>query len=183
MVEVETSNRNRALQALRTTLKRHGGTQSSTSFLFSRRGRVVFAPRRGIGVDEVLEVAIEAGAEDVVESDVESTTRADGEGEAVGETGPDARSVMLWTPPSGTSFAAKTVAERLGLEVVESDIVWAPNAETMAVVENDAAASVMKDALVALRETPDVRAVYANAARGEGVTEELWSAVEECLEA
>ena len=189
---VETSNRNRTLQSLRTTLKRHGGAQSSTAFLFSRRGRVIFAAKPGIGVDEVLEAAIEAGAEDVVESEATSLDNSgdpetEGDGSAGGgEYGSGSSGgrgdLLLWTPPSGTARAAKEVGERFGLRVAGSDIVWAPNADTLAAVDRDEEAALLRDALAALREIGDVRAVYANAVRGAAVSDELWAAVEEYLE-
>jgi YebC/PmpR family DNA-binding regulatory protein len=73
MVEVLTDNRNRAASDVRYIFSKNGGklgTSGSVSYLFERKG-VVLIPRSEIDEDELMELALEAGAEDVeqMESD------------------------------------------------------------------------------------------------------------------
>jgi len=70
MVDCVTDNRNRTVAEVRHAFSKHGGnlgTDGSVSYLFSKVGVLNFAP--GTSEDEVMEVALEAGAEDVVMED------------------------------------------------------------------------------------------------------------------
>lgn len=70
MVDCLTDNRNRTVAEVRHVFTKHGGnlgTDGSVSYLFSKVGVLNFAP--GTSEDEVMEVALEAGAEDVVTED------------------------------------------------------------------------------------------------------------------
>jgi len=71
LVEVATDNKNRAAADLRLIFsKNHGSLASSGSvaYLFKRRGQITI-PRASIDEDKVLELALEAGAEDVSADD------------------------------------------------------------------------------------------------------------------
>jgi YebC/PmpR family DNA-binding regulatory protein len=66
LVEVMTDNRNRTVADVRHAFtKRNGnlGTDGSVAYLFSRKGRLSFAA--GVDPDQVMEAALEAGAEDI----------------------------------------------------------------------------------------------------------------------
>src|SRR3954462_1750511 len=66
LVEVSTDNRNRTASEIRSIVTKSGGsiaTQGSVSRLFQRRGQIII-PREGANEDQVMEVALEAGAED-----------------------------------------------------------------------------------------------------------------------
>ncbi len=66
-VECMTDNRNRTVADVRHAFNKRGGnlgTDGSVAYLFSRRGQLVYAP--GFDEDALLEAALEAGAEDVV---------------------------------------------------------------------------------------------------------------------
>ena len=66
MIDCQTDNKARTLQDLRTVVKRHGAVSTPTSYLFDKRGRTVFdRDERDLKVDDVLEQAIDAGADDV----------------------------------------------------------------------------------------------------------------------
>jgi YebC/PmpR family DNA-binding regulatory protein len=78
MVEVLTDNRNRAASDVRYVFSKNGGklgTNGSVSYLFERKG-VVLIPKSEIDEDELMELALEAGAEDVepIESDYRVVT-------------------------------------------------------------------------------------------------------------
>lgn len=67
MVECLTDNRNRTVAEVRHAFTKYGGnlgTDGSVAYLFSKLGVLNFAP--GTSEDEVMEVALEAGADDVV---------------------------------------------------------------------------------------------------------------------
>ena len=65
-----TDNRVRTVAEVRHAFSKHGGnmgTEGSVAFQFKHCGQFVFAP--GTSEDKVMEVALEAGAEDVVTDD------------------------------------------------------------------------------------------------------------------
>ena len=67
LIEVVTDNRNRAASDVRYVFSKNGGklgTSGSVSYLFERKG-VVLVPKEEIDEEELMEVALEAGAEDV----------------------------------------------------------------------------------------------------------------------
>jgi YebC/PmpR family DNA-binding regulatory protein len=71
LVEVATDNKNRAAADLRLIFsKNHGNLASSGSvaYLFKRRGQITI-PRASIDEDKLLELALDAGAEDVSADD------------------------------------------------------------------------------------------------------------------
>ena len=66
LVETMTDNRNRTVAEVRHAFSRAGGnlgTDGSGAYLFSKKGQFNFGP--GADEDKIMEVAIEAGAEDV----------------------------------------------------------------------------------------------------------------------
>jgi len=70
MVECLTDNRNRTVAEVRHAFSKHGGnlgTDGSVGYLFSKVGVLNFAP--GLNEDKVMEVALEAGADDIITAD------------------------------------------------------------------------------------------------------------------
>src|SRR5437016_5626051 len=66
LVEVSTDNRNRTAAEIRSLVTKNGGsiaTPGSVSRLFQRKGQIV-VPREGLNEDQLMEAALEAGAED-----------------------------------------------------------------------------------------------------------------------
>ena len=67
IIDTMTDNRVRTVAEVRHALSKHGGNmgaEGSVAFQFQHCGQMIFAP--GTGEDRVMEVALEAGAEDVV---------------------------------------------------------------------------------------------------------------------
>ena len=67
ILDTMTDNRVRTVAEVRHALSKHGGnlgTEGSVAFQFKHCGQLVFAP--GTSEDQVMEVALEAGAEDVI---------------------------------------------------------------------------------------------------------------------
>jgi YebC/PmpR family DNA-binding regulatory protein len=70
MVECLTDNRNRTVAEVRHAFTKYGGnlgTDGSVAYLFTKIGVLNFAP--GTSEDDVMEVALDAGADDVVTED------------------------------------------------------------------------------------------------------------------
>lgn len=111
VVESETDNRIRTLATLRLILKQAGGSASPCAYLFNKRGRIWFEAKEGIGEEEALEAALEAGASDVAEDDEEG-------------------SIVVWCEPGETKAVSEAVASSLGLQISTTDIVWVPVEET-----------------------------------------------------
>ena len=71
LVDVLTDNRNRAASDVRYIFSKNGGklgTSGSVAYLFERKG-VILVPKDPADEDELMEVALEAGAEDVEEQE------------------------------------------------------------------------------------------------------------------
>lgn len=67
MVDCLTNNRNRTVSEVRHAFSKHGGhlgTDGSVAYLFTERGILSFAP--GSNEDRIMEIGLEAGAEDIV---------------------------------------------------------------------------------------------------------------------
>ena len=139
LVEVMTDNRNRMVAEVRHAFSKRGGnlgTDGSVAYLFSRVGQIAFAP--GADEEQVMDVALEAGAEDVV-------TNEDG-------------SIDVTTP--WEDFAAvKAAMEAAGLEPVGGEVTMV--ASTTVPVDAKGAESVL-GLVDALEDLDDVQNVYTN---------------------
>ncbi len=70
IIDTMTDNKVRTVAEVRHAFSKHGGnmgTEGSVAFQFKHVGQMIFAP--GTGEDKVMEVALEAGAEDVITDD------------------------------------------------------------------------------------------------------------------
>jgi YebC/PmpR family DNA-binding regulatory protein len=70
IIDTMTDNKVRTVAEVRHALSKHGGnlgTEGSVAFQFKHVGQMIFAP--GTSEDKVMEVALEAGAEDVMTDD------------------------------------------------------------------------------------------------------------------
>ena len=80
LVETSTDNRNRTVSEVRHAFTKHGGnlgTDGSVAYLFTKLGSIVFSD--GQDEDSIMEIALDAGAEDVESEDgvTEVTTAPD----------------------------------------------------------------------------------------------------------
>ncbi|MBV9736166.1 MAG: YebC/PmpR family DNA-binding transcriptional regulator [Acidisphaera sp.] len=139
IVEALTDNRNRTASDLRTAFSRHGGAlgeSNSVAFLFNRLGVLRYPATVG-SADDMLEAAIEAGAENV-ESDA---------------TGHEV------TTSVEDFFAVRDALEsRLG-PAESAKLEWRPT--TLVTLDEEKAASVLK-LLDLLDDNEDVQNVYGN---------------------
>lgn len=121
IVECETDNKLRTLAEVRLAIRASGGSPTPASYLFTKRGRVIFEAKDGTGPDDVLEAALEAGAIDVTEDD-------------------DGR-IVVWTEPGETRSVGDHICQAAGLEITTSEIIWQPNEDTKVQLPNDVAAA------------------------------------------
>src|SRR5512147_2472398 len=66
LVEISTDNRNRTASEIRSIVTKNGGSiaaSGSVSRLFQRKGQII-VPREAANEDQLMELALEAGAED-----------------------------------------------------------------------------------------------------------------------
>lgn len=154
IIECETDSQARTLQDLRHLTKVHGGNVTPTSYLFEKKGRVIFEKdERDIGVDDVLDDAIEAGAEDV----------------EVDEDG----SIIVWTEPTKTMAAGEALQKSHGLKVESSDIIWDANDDTRVPLEEGKHLDSLSAFIDSLQEQSEVQGVYANVAQGS-LPDDTW---------
>jgi YebC/PmpR family DNA-binding regulatory protein len=141
MVDCLTDNRARTVAEVRHAFSKHGGnlgTDGSVAFLFKHCGQFVFAP--GTDEDKLMEVALEAGAEDVVSNE-------DG-------------SIEVITAPNDF-MALQAALERNGFKPEFAEITMKPSSETAMRGEDGAK---MQRLLDALESIDDVQDVYTTAA-------------------
>jgi YebC/PmpR family DNA-binding regulatory protein len=139
IVEALTDNRNRTASDVRSAFAKQGGAlgeTNSVSFMFSRLGVVRYSGSVA-SEDDMLEAAIEAGAENV-------------------ESGPEGHEVT--TAVEGF-FAVRDALEARFGEAEEAKLDWRPNITVT--LDEDKAAGLLK-LLDVLEEHDDVQSVYAN---------------------
>jgi YebC/PmpR family DNA-binding regulatory protein len=139
LVEALTDNRNRTVGEIRHTFSKHGGNLGQTgcvSHLFEKRGVLEFE-RNGIDVDRLYEAALEAGADDVAES--ESTVE------------------VVTDPRSFESVRDALVGQ--GFQPVSAGVTMRP---TTTVKLEGAVAEQMLKLAEALEDLDDVQSVSAN---------------------
>ncbi|KAK1971193.1 YebC-like protein [Colletotrichum sublineola] len=162
IIEAETESKARSLQDLKVLIKKHKGAANTATFFFTRLGRVVFeAKEGGPGIDDIMDDAIEAGAEDL---------EADDEG-----------NLVVWTQPNMTNAVANGVGPKFGLKLLDSDIIWSANEDTKVKLNEGPEASTLGELLAALQEFPEVQAVYGNPVKGN-IPDEEWAKIEENLD-
>ncbi len=140
MIECMSDNRNRTVSEIRHAFSKHGGnlgTDGSVAYLFSKIGVLNFAP--GTSDDAVMDVALEADADDVVS----------------GEDG----SIEVLTAPETLSklVAAMEVA---GLKPANAEVTMRASIEVALDVETGRKVLRFLDIL---EDLDDTQAVYSNA--------------------
>ncbi|KAH7411562.1 transcriptional regulator-domain-containing protein [Phaeosphaeria sp. MPI-PUGE-AT-0046c] len=154
IVECQTDNKLRSLADLRLLVKEAGGQVSTVGFMFEKKGRIILQKKDGMGVDEVLETALDAGVEDVVE---------DEEGR-----------IVLFTEPAQTKTIAQSLSKQLEMEIEESEIIYDPNEDTKVALDDEEAASRLNRFLDDLQEVQGIQGVYMNWSKGESIPDEMW---------
>lgn len=140
IVDTMTDNRVRTVAEVRHAFSKYGGnlgTDGSVSFQFKHCGQLIFAP--GTSEDKVMEIALEAGAEDVISDD---------EG-----------AIEVLTSPMDFE-AVKNALEAAGLKPEVAEVTM--RAENSIELAGDDAARMQK-LLDVLEDLDDVQDVFHNA--------------------
>ena len=139
IIEAMTDNKNRTTPEVRSYVTKFGGelgTTGSSAYLFSKQGQIVVDGEAA--EDKVMEVALEAGADDVA-----------------GEEG----AWVIQTSPEGYQ-AVKDAVDAAGLPVLEAKIILAPSTEVP--LEGQKLTSFLKF-IDLVEDNDDVQNVWHNA--------------------
>ncbi|OQW89304.1 MAG: hypothetical protein BWK72_05025 [Rhodoferax ferrireducens] len=140
IVDTMTDNKVRTVAEVRHAFSKFGGnmgTEGSVAFQFKHCGQIIFAP--GVSEDKVMEVALEAGADDVITGD-------DGAIEVI--------------TPVAEFEAVKDALVAAGLTPDDAEVTMRPE-NPIEVTGDDA--TRMQKLLDAIEDLDDVQAVFHNA--------------------
>lgn len=141
MVTALTDNRNRTAADVRHVFTKHGGNLGATgcvAYMFQQKGTFFVSAESGVTEDDLMLLALDAGAEDIKGSE-------DG--------------FEIVTDPANFDAVAKAL-EDAGIEVEVAEITMLP--DTMAALAGEDAEKVQR-MLDALEDLDDVQDVYSNA--------------------
>jgi YebC/PmpR family DNA-binding regulatory protein len=150
LIECLTDNRNRAAAEVRTALTRNGGQLAdpgSVSYVFDRKG-VVIVPKGDKTEDDILEVVLEAGADEV--NDLGDSF------EIISEA---------------TDFVAvRKAVQDAGIDYDSAEASWVPNLRVP--LDADGARKMIR-VIEALEDSDDVQDVFANGDISDDVLAEI----------
>jgi YebC/PmpR family DNA-binding regulatory protein len=141
LVEISTDNRNRTAAEIRSVVTKSGGsiaTSGSVSRLFQRKGQIII-PREAADEDQVMELALEAGAEDF---------KAETQG------------YEILTDPAKFEAVHKQL-EAKGIKCATAEV--ASLATVTVPLTHEAAITAVNKLIDALEEHDDVKEVHSNA--------------------
>jgi YebC/PmpR family DNA-binding regulatory protein len=150
MVEIMTDNKNRTVAEIRHILSKHGGNlgeNGCVSWIFSKHGSILL-DKKQIGEEELMELALEAGAEDVREEENE---------------------FEVLTDPLSFEGVRKVLEEK-GLKFLEAKVTMVP--QNLVRLEGTKAEQMLK-MMEKLEDNDDVQNVYANFDIADDVMEKL----------
>lgn len=142
IVDVLTDNKNRTTSAVKSTFDKFGGnlgTPGCVSYMFSKKGVIYIEKTDKVVEDELMEVALEAGMEDMIVYE---------------------DSYEILTAPEDFTAVADQL-RKAGYEFVEADIEYLPSME---VTPNPQDVTKLTKMIDILEENDDVQKVYHNCA-------------------
>ncbi len=151
MIEVLTDNRTRTVAEVRNVLHKHNGNLGATgsvAHIFSKKGTIV-VEKPAIAEDKLMELALEAGAEDVRD---------------VGEV------FEVETDP-GAYLGVKDALEKAKVPIAHGEVGLVPSTR-IALEDEDKARSMLK-LIAAIEDNDDVQNVYANHDIPDALAEKL----------
>ncbi|NFA60887.1 YebC/PmpR family DNA-binding transcriptional regulator [Clostridium sporogenes] len=146
LVDVLTDNKNRSAGNVRYAFTKQGGNMGSTgcvSFMFQSKGQIVIEKKDGLDEDELMMMALDAGAEDFESED----------------------EVYIITTSKEDFGTVREILESEGLEFLEAEVKMVP--DTYAAIDEETATKFQK-MLDVLEDDDDVQNVYHNAEFPEG---------------
>ena len=149
MVETATDNKNRTVAEIRHLFSKHGGAMGengSVAWMFERKG-VIAVPRSEIAEDAIMEAALDAGAQDVIDDE------------------------DVWTIQTAMGDFAQTrdALENAGIKMESAELAMVP--ANLVAIDADTAMKVIR-LMEALDDNDDVQNVYANADFPEDLPQE-----------
>jgi YebC/PmpR family DNA-binding regulatory protein len=150
LADCMTDNRNRTVSEVRHAFTKAGGnlgTDGSVSYMFNKIGIITYAP--GTDEDIIMEVALDAGADDVISED-------------------DGSIEVLTSPEEFT--AVNDALKTAGLKSINAEITM--RADILTTLDNDTAKKLLK-LIDALEDLDDVQEVYSNADIPDEVLENM----------
>lgn len=140
MVEVATDNKNRTVAEVRHLFTKHGGSlgeNGSVGWMFERKG-VITVDKGQYSEEKIMEAALDAGADDVLDDD------------------------DMWTIHTAMSdfTAVRDALENAGLAMQSAELAMIP--ANLVAVDTDLGIKVLR-LMEALDDSDDVQNVYANA--------------------
>lgn len=142
IVETLTDNKNRTAANVRSAFTKGGGnvgTPGSVSFMFDKKGQIIIDKEEcEMDADELMMLALDAGAEDFVEED---------------------DSFEVITAPEDFS-AVREALEQAGIPMMEADVTMIP--QTWVELTDEDSVKKMNRILDLLDEDDDVQATYHN---------------------
>ncbi|WP_138206344.1 YebC/PmpR family DNA-binding transcriptional regulator [Haloimpatiens lingqiaonensis] len=146
IVNVLTDNKNRSAGNVRHAFTKHGGNLGSTgcvSFMFQKKGQMVIEKKDGLDEDEIMMMALDAGAEDFEAED----------------------EVYVITTAPEEFGTVREALESQGLDFLESEVKMIP--DTFTEIDEETSTKFQK-LLDQLEDDDDVQDVYHNAEFPEG---------------
>jgi YebC/PmpR family DNA-binding regulatory protein len=140
LLEVMTDNRNRTAAELRHIFDKHGGNLGEAgcvAWMFEKKGLLIVEKNEGINAEEIMMLAIEAGADDVEEQE---------------------DSIEIITSPEQFE-SVKNVLQENNVKLSSAEITYLPKT-TLTLSEKDS--EMMEKLLEALDDHDDVQNVYTN---------------------
>lgn len=140
IVEATTDNKNRAVAEVRSTFSKFGGNMASTgalAFSFRRLGQFII-DRKTISEEKLMEIALDAGAEDVISEE-------------------DGYEVLC---PMNLFYEVAQSLEKAGISCESAQIAYIPN--TMAEIHGEEILKKATTLLERLEDLDDVSNVYTN---------------------
>ncbi len=154
LVELLTDNKNRTAGEIRAIFTKHGGNMAgagAVKHLFHRKGQIIIA-REKLAEDDVMMIALDAGAEDVI-------------------THPENFEVL--TDPHQFEAVHKALDAK-GLKSQSAEIAYLPVTPTP--VTDETTARAVLDLIEALEDNDDVQNVYANESIADTIMEKVHAA-------
>jgi YebC/PmpR family DNA-binding regulatory protein len=139
MIQVVTDNKNRTVSDLRRLMTRGGGSMAEAGAVGWQFARKAYAqvPAEGNDSDRIFEIAVDAGADDVV---------------------PDVDAIEVYAPAESYHSVVQAL-EAAGVKISESELRMEPNQKMQ--LDPEAAVQVMR-LIEQIEELDDVQAVYTN---------------------
>lgn len=150
-MEVMTDNKNRTVAEIRHILSKYGGNLGSAgcvAWMFDKKG-IITAELDAVNEDTLMEVATEAGAEDIAS---------------------DSGSYEIITQPADVE-TVRAALEAKGIPMVSAEVTMLPNNKVKLTTESEA--NSMLKMFELLEDNEDIQKVYANFDMDDALMEKL----------